>query len=48
MIFPHLKLFLQFPNILPRFQCDKGAISHILSGANIMAPGLISKEGSMD
>jgi PUA domain protein len=34
--------------MLPRFQIDKGAIKRILSGANIMAPGLTSPGGYMD
>jgi malignant T-cell-amplified sequence len=26
-------------------QCDKGAIKHIFSGSNVMAPGLLSEGG---
>lgn len=29
-------------------QCDKGAIKFILSGANVMCPGLTSKGGIID
>ena len=29
-------------------QVDKGAIKHVMSGANIMAPGLTSPGGSME
>ena len=36
------------PTILPRVQVDKGAIKFILSGANIMCPGLTSKGAKMD
>ena len=28
-------------------QCDKGAIRHIFSGSNVMAPGLTSEGGSI-
>ena len=36
------------PDILPKYQVDRGAISFVLSGANIMAPGLTSAGGKMD
>ena len=36
------------PMILPRLQVDKGAIKFILSGANIMCPGLTSPGARMD
>ena len=45
---PTLKLLHKFPFLLPRFQVDSGAIKFILSGANVMAPGLNSKGGRMD
>ncbi|KXS17668.1 hypothetical protein M427DRAFT_30157 [Gonapodya prolifera JEL478] len=44
---PHLKLLHQYPDILPILRADKGAIKFILSGANIMAPGLTSKGATM-
>ncbi len=28
--------------------CDRGAIKHILSGSNVMGPGLTSPGGDMD
>ena len=28
-------------------QCDKGAIKHIFSGSNVMAPGLTSEGGEI-
>ena len=34
--------------MLPRLQVDKGAIRFILSGANIMCPGLTSAGARMD
>lgn len=34
--------FLADPFILPHQQVDKGAIKFVLSGANIMCPGLTS------
>ncbi|EIE80762.1 hypothetical protein RO3G_05467 [Rhizopus delemar RA 99-880] len=36
------------PNILPKLQVDRGAIKFVLSGANIMCPGLTSKGARMD
>lgn len=41
--FPSLKLVHKFPFILPQMQVDKGAITFVLAGANIMCPGLTSK-----
>ncbi|KAJ2506124.1 translation machinery-associated protein 20 [Coemansia sp. RSA 2052] len=41
-ITPTLRLLHQFPDILPRVQVDRGAIKFVLSGANIMCPGLTS------
>lgn len=44
--FPHTNDTLLFrvidPFILPHQQVDKGAIKFVLSGANIMCPGLTS------
>ncbi|XP_008482692.1 malignant T-cell-amplified sequence 1, partial [Diaphorina citri] len=37
-----LKLLHKYPFILPMEQVDKGAIRFVLSGANIMCPGLTS------
>lgn len=36
------------PDILPKLQVDRGAIKFVLSGANIMCPGLTSKGARMD
>ena len=36
------------PDLLPKVQVDKGAIRFILSGANIMCPGLTSPGARMD
>ena len=36
------------PDILPKFQVDRGAVPFVLSGANIMAPGLTSAGGAME
>ena len=44
---PNIRLLHQYPDILPHFRVDKGAIKHILSGANIMCPGLTSAAASM-
>lgn len=45
---PTLKLLHKYPTILPRVQVDKGAIKFVLSGANIMCPGLTSPGGKME
>ena len=34
--------------LLPQVQVDKGAIKFVLSGANIMCPGLTSPGAKMD
>lgn len=36
------------PDLLPKLQVDRGAIKFVLSGANIMCPGLTSKGARMD
>ena len=36
------------PDILPKYRVDRGAIRFVLSGANIMSPGLTSAGGNMD
>lgn len=36
------------PDMLPKLQVDRGAIKFVLSGANIMCPGLTSKGARMD
>ncbi|OLY78298.1 Translation machinery-associated protein 20 [Smittium mucronatum] len=41
-LIPSLRILHQFPNILPKVQVDRGAIKFVLSGANIMCPGLTS------
>ena len=36
------------PNIMKKFQVDRGAIKFVFSGANIMCPGLTSPGGVLD
>lgn len=43
--FPSLRLVHQYPDIAPTVQVDRGAIKFVLSGANIMCPGLTSPGG---
>lgn len=45
---PTLRMLHRYPDILPKYQVDRGAIRFVLSGANIMAPGLTSAGGAMD
>ena len=40
--FPTLRLLHKYPEIMPRLRVDRGAIKFVLSGANIMCPGLTS------
>ncbi|XP_063278789.1 malignant T-cell-amplified sequence 1-like [Prinia subflava] len=42
VFYPTLRLLHKYPFILPHQQVDKGAIKFVLSGANIMCPGLTS------
>ncbi|KAF2358414.1 Uncharacterized domain CHP00451 [Trinorchestia longiramus] len=44
---PTLRLLHQYPFLLPWMRVDKGAIRFILSGANIMCPGLTSRKARM-
>lgn len=44
---PTLRLLHRFPFFLPMQQVDKGAIRFVLSGANIMCPGLTSPGAQM-
>ncbi|GME87744.1 hypothetical protein B5S28_g902 [[Candida] boidinii] len=41
-LIPSLKLIHKYPSCFPRVQVDRGAIKFVLSGANIMCPGLTS------
>ena len=45
---PTLRFLHKYPDILPKYQVDRGAVPFVLSGANIMAPGLTSAGGAMD
>ncbi|KAF0427075.1 putative PUA domain-containing protein [Gigaspora margarita] len=46
--YPTLRLLHKYPDVFPKLQVDRGAIKFILSGANIMCPGLTSKGARMD
>lgn len=41
-LIPALKIVHKYPDCFPRVQVDRGAIKFVLSGANIMCPGLTS------
>lgn len=45
LYFPSLRLIHQYPDIAQTLQVDRGAIKFVLSGANIMCPGLTSPGG---
>ncbi|KAH8928759.1 hypothetical protein BT69DRAFT_1212407, partial [Atractiella rhizophila] len=40
--YPTLRLLHKYPDLLPKVQVDTGAIKFVLSGANIMCPGLLT------
>lgn len=42
-LYPFLKFVHKYPSVFPSVQVDRGAIKFVLSGANIMCPGLTSK-----
>lgn len=44
-LLPVLRLIHRYPNMLAKVQIDAGAIKHIISGSDIMLPGLISAGG---
>ncbi|OQV25197.1 Malignant T-cell-amplified sequence 1 [Hypsibius exemplaris] len=46
-LLPTLRLVHKYPFILPWMQVDKGAIKFVLSGANVMCPGMTSPGGKM-
>lgn len=46
-IFPHLKLLHKYPDMLKKMQVDKGAIRHVIGGANVMCRGLTTPGGNI-
>lgn len=40
--FPTLRVLHKYPDMMPKLRVDTGAIKFVLSGANIMCPGLTS------
>ncbi|RLN92458.1 hypothetical protein BBJ28_00002897 [Nothophytophthora sp. Chile5] len=44
---PTLKLLHKVPHVMKHVRADKGAIPFVLSGANVMCPGLTSAGGDM-
>ncbi|KAG9396044.1 Translation-associated RNA-binding hypothetical protein [Carpediemonas membranifera] len=46
---PTMRILLKYPNILPRFQMDAGAIKFVLKNqSDVMAPGLTNEQAHMD
>lgn len=45
--YPTLRLLHQYPDMMPKLRADVGAIKFVLSGANIMCPGLTSPGATM-
>jgi PUA domain protein len=46
--FPTLRLLHKYPFFMTTVQVDRGAIKFVLSGANIMCPGMTSKGGKLE
>lgn len=46
--YPTLRIVHQYPDLVQTIQVDRGAIKFVLSGANIMCPGLTSPGGKID
>lgn len=46
-LIPALKLVHKYPSLFPTLTVDRGAIKFVLSGANIMCPGLTSPGGEL-
>ena len=46
-IMPMMRTLHQFPDMMKTMGADKGAIRHIFSGSNVMAPGLTSEGGTI-
>nr|CCA18681.1 conserved hypothetical protein [Albugo laibachii Nc14] len=44
---PTLKVLHQLPNVMQMVRADKGAIPFVLSGANVMCPGLTSQGATL-
>lgn len=47
-LIPTLKVVHKFPQCFPKVQVDRGAIKFVLSGANIMCPGLTSAGAKLE
>jgi len=47
-LIPTLRLLHKYPNMLPSQTCDKGAIKFILSGSNVMCPGLTHEKAILN
>lgn len=45
---PAMKTLHSYPDMYPRFTADEGALKFLLKGANLMCPGLINEQASMD
>lgn len=48
MAVPTLQLLLQYPDIMKKMVVDKGGIPRVVTGANIMCPGLTSAGGNVE
>ncbi len=42
LVCPVLQILLKYPHIMNKMVVDKGGISRVITGANVMCPGLTS------
>lgn len=45
---PALRTLHSYPDMYPRYTADAGAIKFLIKGANLMCPGLLNEQASMD
>lgn len=45
---PTLRLLHEYPYLLPKWRCDKGAIKFLMNGSNVMCPGLTHPNAKLE
>mmetsp|Transcript_76874 Transcript_76874/g.220784 ORF Transcript_76874/g.220784 Transcript_76874/m.220784 type:complete len:191 (+) Transcript_76874:70-642(+) len=46
--YPSLRLAHRYPELMPTWQVDEGAIPHVLDGSNIFCAGFVNEQAAMD
>eukprot|EP00761_Pharyngomonas_kirbyi_P010534 gb/GECH01010554.1/.p1 GENE.gb/GECH01010554.1/~~gb/GECH01010554.1/.p1 ORF type:complete len:183 (+),score=36.69 gb/GECH01010554.1/:1-549(+) len=44
---PTLRLLYEYPDMMKKIQVDRGAVKHIMGGADVMCPGITSRGGKI-